>query len=298
MIRNFDIDALRTMVVGVELGSFTRAASELGRSQSAISMHIKKLEDRAGKPLFVRRGRGLVPTEAGEQLLSYARKIIALNDEAAIALGVGEAESTVKLGLPQDFFDALLPKAISAFSCDARNVHVDVRAGRNYGLEDEVYAGRLDAALAFFPVGAKGHGELLATLPTGWFAGRGMADLSSATEKLPVVLHDHPCLFRTNALSALEGEGRVWRVVLTTPSLAGVWAAVGAKQGVTSRTLYRVPAGVEPAPERYGLPKTSPVEVRLLMGEHASPASHALGEVLRKVVLSELARLNAGDRAA
>ena len=298
MIRSFDIDALRTMVVGVELGSFTRAASELGRSQSAISMHIKKLEDRAGKPLFVRRGRGLVPTEAGEQLLSYARKIIALNDEAAIALGVGEVESTVRFGLPQDFFDVLLPQAISAFSRDAQNVHVDVRAGRNYGLEDEVHAGRLDTALAFFPVGAKGHGELLVTLPTGWFAGRGMAGPSDTAGKLPVVLHDHPCLFRTSALNALEGAGRVWRVALTTPSLAGVWAAVGAGQGVTSRTLYRVPDGVEPVSEQYRLPKTPPVEVRLLMGEQASPATLALGEALRTVALRELAPLDAGDQAA
>ena len=298
MIRNFDIDALRTMVVGVELGSFTRAASELGRSQSAISMHIKKLEDRAGKPLFMRRGRGLVPTEAGEQLLLYARKIVALNDEAAIALGVGEAESTVKLGLPQDFFDVLLPQAISAFSCDAHNVHVDVRAGRNYGLEDEVHAGRLDAALAFFPVGAKGHGELLATLPTGWFAGRGMVGLCDTAGKLPVVLHDHPCLFRTNALNALEEAGRVWRVVLTTPSLAGVWAAVGAKQGVTSRTFYRVPDGTEPVPARYGLPSTAPVEVRLLVGDQASPATLALGAALRNVALRELAPLHASDQAA
>ena len=297
MIRNFDIDALRSMVVGVELGSFARAASELGRSQSAVSMHIKKLEDRAGKPLFVRKGRGLVPTEAGEQMLSYARRIVALNDEAAIALGVGEAESTVKLGLPQDFFDVLLPEAMSAFSCDVPNVHVDVRAGRNYALEDEIHAGRLDAAVAFFPVGSKGHGELLVTLSTSWFAGRQPDDTRKGSRKLPLVLHDHPCLFRTNALRALEKAGQVWRVVLTTPSLNGVWAAVGAQQGITSRTFYRVPDQVQAVPPRYGLPRTEPVEVRLLIGEEASPATRTLGAALRAAALRELAPLNADGEA-
>jgi len=79
----FDIDALRTIVVGTELRSFARAASQLGRSQSAVSMQLRKLEQQAGRALFRRNGRGLVPTEAGDALLAYARRILALNDEAA-----------------------------------------------------------------------------------------------------------------------------------------------------------------------------------------------------------------------
>lgn len=290
MIRNFDIDALRSMVVGVELGSFTRAASELGRSQSAISMHIKKLEDRAGKPLFTRQGRGLIPTESGEQLLSYARKIIALNDEAAVALGVSESESCVKLGLPQDFFDAILPKTIKEFSSMVENVHVDVRAGRNFALEEDVYSGRLDAAIAFFPFGSKGYGDLLFQMPTYWFAGRGQGHRQANLRKLPLVLFDHPCLFRTNALRALEQDQRLWRVALTTPSLSGIWSAVQANQGLTSRTNYRAPQDLERLPESLGLPATEPIEVRLLVSERASPAALALCEVLRKIALQELSQ--------
>ena len=239
-----------------------------------------------------------MPTEAGEQLLSYARRIVALNDEAAIALGVGDAESTVKLGLPQDFFDVLLPQAIDAFSRNARNVHVEVRAGRNYGLEEEVHAGRLDAALAFFPLGAKGRGEPLATLPTAWFTDRGGRAARDSLEKVPVVLHDHPCLFRTNALTALEAAGRVWRVALTTPSLAGVWAGVGAGQGVTSRTLYRVPDHIEAVSGRYKLPKTDPVDVRLLVADQPTPTVRALADALRQVTIRELATLDTSDHAA
>ncbi|NGX97741.1 MAG: LysR family transcriptional regulator, partial [Candidatus Afipia apatlaquensis] len=103
------MDALRTMVLGLELGSFARAASQLGRSQSAISMQLKKLEEQAGQSLFRRNGRGLVPTEAGDSLLMYARRIIALNDEAAASVGATTAAASVRMGLPQDFFEDVMP---------------------------------------------------------------------------------------------------------------------------------------------------------------------------------------------
>src|SRR5579885_2177358 len=102
MKTTFDIAALRMIVTGVELGSFARAADRLGRSQSAVSMQLKKLEEQTGKTLFRRSGRGLVPTEAGDALLAYARRIIALNDEAAASLGAAVAAASVRMGLPQD----------------------------------------------------------------------------------------------------------------------------------------------------------------------------------------------------
>lgn len=287
MKRNFDIDALRTIVVGVELGSFTRAASELGRSQSAISMHIKKLEERTGKQLFTRQGRGLVPTEAGVQLLNYARKILALNDEAAVALDLDEAESNIKLGLPQDFFDVILPDTISAFSSRNENVHVDVRAGRNYALEEEVNAGRLDVAIAFFPSGSRGYGELLLELPTYWF-GSNQHKYPMRENRASLVLFDHPCLFRSNMLKSMEDNNWTWRVALTTPSLTGVWSAVHTQQGITSRTRYLLPEGIEDVRKEHGLPPTNPIEVRLLVSQKASPAALALAETLKEITLNEL----------
>src|SRR5215469_250837 len=112
----FDMDALRTMVVGVELGSFSRAAAQLGRSQSAVSMQLKKLEQQADRRLFRRNGRGLVPTEAGDALLAYARRIIALNDEAASSVGATAMAASVRVGLPQEFVEDVIPGAIAQFS--------------------------------------------------------------------------------------------------------------------------------------------------------------------------------------
>lgn len=277
--------------MGVELDSFTRAASQLGRSQSAISMQIKKLEVHAGKPLFLRKGRGLVPTEAGEKLLIFARKIIALNDEATIALGVGVTECSVKLGLPQDFFEVVLPQTVKVFSSKVENVHVDVRAGRNFALEEDVHAGRLDAAVAFFPDGSEGHGELIARLPTYWFSHESAQSLATY-KRIPLVLFDHPCLFRTTALSAMDGGNYLWRVALTTPSLEGVWAAVQAQIGITLRTMYCVPKGICPLPEQFGLPESKPIELRLLVAKDLSPAAKVLCETLRQVTLDEMLPLS------
>ena len=112
---SFDIDALRTIVAGTELGSFARAAAQLGRSQSAISMQLKRLEEQAGRPLFRRDGRRLVPTEAGDALLAYARRIVSLHDEAAAMLGATAAGASIRMGLPQDFFEDVMPEAIGRF---------------------------------------------------------------------------------------------------------------------------------------------------------------------------------------
>lgn len=279
----FDMDALRTMVVGTDLGSFARAASQLGRSQSAVSMHLKKLEEQAGQPLFRRNGRGLVPTEAGEALLAYARRIIALNDEVAATLGAPIAIASVRMGLPQDLFDDVMPDIMTRFSRLRPGVHVEVRAGRNYGLEDEVHAGRLDVAAAFFPAGSNTHGTLLASLPMLWLGTTGLAK-PLADEPVPLVVFDHPCLFRQTALRALEDKGRRWRLSLTTPSLAGVWAALRSGYGVSVRPANPVPSGIRDVGVELGLPKLPAIELRMVAGTELSPAASDLRDIVGEVV--------------
>ena len=280
----FDIDALRTIVAGTELGSFARAAVQLGRSQSAVSMQLKRLEEQAGRPLFQRNGRGLVPTEAGDALLTYARRIIELHDEAAATLGSTAAAASVRMGLPQDFFEDVMPDAISRFSRQRPGVHVEVRAGRNYALEDEVNAGHLDMALAFFRSGRGKPGTLLATLPLSWFAGKKFAKPVAGPAGIPLVLFDHPCLFRQAALHALDGKGVPWRLSLTTPSLPGVWGALRFGHGITLRTSHRVPAGIIDVGSAFGLPRLPAIELRMIARSELSPAASNLRAVLESVV--------------
>ncbi|QOZ32809.1 LysR substrate-binding domain-containing protein [Bradyrhizobium sp. CCBAU 53421] len=279
----FDIDALRTIVAGTEFGSFARAAVQLGRSQSAVSMQLKRLEEQAGRPLFQRSGRGLVPTEAGDALLVYARRIIELHDEAAAALGATVAAASVRLGLPQDFFEDVMPDAITRFSRQWPGVHVEVRAGRNYALEDEVNAGHLDMALAFFRPGRSRAGTLLRSLPLFWFAGRKLAK-SDPPAGVPLVLFDHPCLFRQAALHALDSKGLPWRLSLTTPSLPGVWGALRFGHGVTVRTSHRVPTGIRNVGAEFRLPRLPAIELRMIARSDLSPAASGLRAILASVV--------------
>lgn len=289
MRSTFDIDALRTMVTGVELGSFARAATQLGRSQSAVSMQLKKLEQQADQPLFRRNGRGLVPTEAGEALLAYARRIIALNDEAATSLGTTAAVASVRIGLPQDFVEDVIPGAVAQFSRRRPGIHVEIRAGRNYALEEDVRAGRLDLAFGFFPSGSRRHGTLLASLPMLWFGPEKTAK-SLATDPIPLVLYDHPCLFRQAALQTLDRVGRHWRLSLTTPSLAGVWAALRSGQGISVRTPHRVPSGICEVGVRFGLPKLPAIELRMLAGTDLSQAASELRDLLKQALQARVKR--------
>ncbi len=277
---SFDIEALRTMVVGSELGSFARAAVHLGRSQSAVSMQLKRLEDQAGHALFQRSGRGLVPTEAGEALLAYARRIVAMHDEAAVALGASAATPAIRLGLPQDFFEDVMPEVLTSFSELRPNVHVEVRAGRNYALEEEVNAGRLDVALAFAEAGRGRSGELLSSMPMFWFGREALSNEAPEHQgDLPLVLFNHPCLFRQAALQSLDAAGIRWRLSLTTPSLSGVWAALRFGLGITVRTAHGVPAGIRRID--YDLPRLAALELRMLKGSNLSPAATEFVDILR-----------------
>lgn len=283
MRRNFDMDALRTIVVGTELGSFARAASRLGRSQSAVSMQLKKLEEQAGRALFRRNGRGLVPTEAGDALLAYARRIVALNDEAAASVGATAAAASVRLGLPQDFCGDVMAEAIRRFSRQRPGIHVEMRAGRNHALEEDVRAGRIDIAVAFYPVGSGSYGTRIASLPMLWLAA-GDYSRPPSSDPLPLVLYDHPCLFRQAALQTLERKGLPWRLALTTPSLPGVWAAVRSGHGISVRTAYGIPTGVRDIGSSFGLPKLPPVELRSLFATEPSPAASDLKSILDDLV--------------
>lgn len=276
----FDINALRAIVAGTELRSFARAAAQLGRSQSAISMQLKKLEQQAGTQLFVRKGRALVPTDAGESLVAYARRIIALNDEAALALGATATTATVRLGLPQDFFEDVMPATLSEYSRIHPGVHVEVQAGPNHVLAEEIKAGRLDVAMTFYPENSSGsEGSLISKLPMHWMAHESFI-LDSKAERLPLVMFDHLCLFRQSALAALEQAEKRWRVAVTTPSLPGVWAALRSHLGIAVRTAHGMPNDIRYADDAFDLPKLPAIALRLLVSSNASPAAQDLSRIL------------------
>jgi DNA-binding transcriptional LysR family regulator len=250
-------------------------------------MQLKKLEQQAGRPLLRRDGRGLAPTEAGDALLAYARRIIALNDEAAASLGATAAAASVQLGLPQDFFEDVMPEVLTRFAQRRPGTHVEVRAGRNFALEEDVCTGRLDVALAFAAQGPETGATRIATLPMLWLGAPRLAKPRPG-EPLPLVLFDHPCLFRQAAFKALEARRLRWRLALTTPSLPGIWAALRPGHGITVRTAHRLPAGIEDVGTRFGLPKLPPIELRVIAASELSPMAAELRDILEQVVRNRL----------
>ncbi|UYB52795.1 LysR substrate-binding domain-containing protein [Xanthomonas sp. AM6] len=284
----FDLDALRSFVAGIELGSFAKAADRQGRSTSAISAQLKKLEEQAGQALLRRSGRGLALTEAGEVLLAYARRLLELNDEAAGALHGPALQGWVRLGLQEDFGEHMLPDVLGRFARAHPKVRIEARIARHRELLGGIETGRLDLALVWDAGTATAHRQPQAAWPMRWIAAADAAPPDPAGWRgdapLPLVMLDAPCLLRTAATTALDRAGIPWRIAFTSASLGGVWAAVRAGLGLTLRT----PAGL---PERLallppgagGLPTLPALGLNLHRADaEPAPAVARLAEILQQ----------------
>jgi len=278
----FDLDVLRSFVTGVEQGSFARAADRLGRSTSAVSAQMKKLEEQAGAPVLKKAGRGLALTDAGEIMLGYARRLIELNDEAAAALQGAGLEGPVRLGLQEDFGEGLLPEVLGRFARAHPRVRVEVRIARNTDLLDFIASGRLDLALAWDAGKGLPHATSLGEVPLRWIGPVGGGAFWPGAEPLPLVMLEAPCLMRSAATSALGRAGIPWRIAFTSASLSGIWAAVKAGLGLSLRTAYGLPAGVTPlTPEESGLPPLGMLSLALYRAEASpSPTVERLAAIL------------------
>lgn len=287
---NFDLDALRSFSLGMELGSFAKAADRLGRSTSAVSAQMKKLEEQAGTQILAKAGRGMILTNAGEVLLSYARRILELNDEAAMAVRGLELEGWVRLGLQEDFGEHLLPEILGRFSRSYPGVRIEARIARNMELLDQIRSAQLDLALAWQAGGGTAHMETMGIHPLQWIgqAGRPPSAWSSQAERrsepVPLVALEAPCLMRTMATEALDRAGIPWRLVFTSPSLAGIWAAVAAGLGVTVRTRLGLPAGLRMLmPQECGLPPLPSLGLAMYRAEaEPAPACRQLQDLIRQ----------------
>lgn len=277
---NFDMDALRSFCEGVDLGSFAKAADRLGRSTSAISMQMKKLEGQAGTHLLRKSGRGLELTAAGETLLGYARRILDLNDEARTALAGLELEGTVRLGLQEDFGERLLSNVLGRFTRSHPDLQIEAVIARNSELIAQLQAGKIDLALGWHTDAALPYVDLLGDYPMRWI---GSAEQDHAREPVRLVALQAPCLMRKAATDALDRAGIPWRVVYTSASLAGIWAAVAAGLGVTVRTNLGLPGDVRVLD---GLPALPGIRLALYSGAATpSPACRRMAALIKEHIV-------------
>jgi DNA-binding transcriptional LysR family regulator len=280
MPRSLDPELLRAFVAVAEQRSFTRAADALHRTQSGVSMQIRRLEDGLGQPLF-RRGRAQVElSPAGESLLGYARRILALNAEATAHLRERAVEGVVRLGVMDDYGTVIVPPLLARFAAAHPRIHVEMETGLTSGMIGRL-GSAFDIVIAMHPIGAT-DGELLRRDQAVWAA----ADRSALPSPLPVALYPMGCLFRRWAIAALDEAGIAWRLAFVSHSLGAVEAVAAEGLAVTV-----VKAGTFPARLRRaeGLPPLPAAEIRM----HRAPGLSAAGALLADFLAEGIRRTEA-----
>lgn len=264
----FDFDLLRSFVAVVDQGGFTRAAVRLGRTQSAVSLQIKRLEDALGQQVIVRDRREIHLTTEGEILLPYARRLLETADEARVRLLEPDVGGVVRLGTPEDFATLHLPDVLSRFARAHPQVSLEVNCDFTANLLDGFGKGLYDLVLCKrepqmnAPGRGAGEGPSVWREPLVW---AGSERLSLAPDAaVPLVLAPNPDIYRRRAVSALDAAGRHWRTVYTSPSLAGIQAAVRAGLGVTILPKEMVLPGLIMLGAEEGLPDLADTEIVLL----------------------------------
>lgn len=274
MIPTLDLDQLRTFVAIAETGGFTRAAESVNKTQSAVSMQMRRLEERIGKPIFARDGRLSRLTDDGERLLSYARRLVALNDETVSAFDEAELTGHVRLGTPDDYADRFLPEILARFSRSNPRVEVTVICEPTVLLIDRIRGNELDIAI-ITQTRDSGSETVVRREPLLWVTSA--RHFAHRSDPLPLALGRGDCCWRTSALAALARVNRDYRILYSSWNSTAVGAAVLAGLAVSVLPESVLRPGMRVLSEADGFPRLPVIEIALLRSRHhASPLVDAL----------------------
>jgi DNA-binding transcriptional LysR family regulator len=273
-----DLDLLRSFVSVVDAGGFTRAGERIHRTQSTVSQQIRRLEETVGRPLLRRHGKQITLTEAGERLLSYARRLLALAEEARDVVSRPTGDGVVRLGLPEDFAAYRLTEMLSKFARSHPGLRLNVRCGKSANLRRALERGELDLALVKRDMEETGG---IAAWPERlrWIAGR-RYPIDFRSGSLPLAVFGQGCLYRNRVTSALDTIGRTWHIAYTSPNVFGIQAAVSAGLGVSilpevailpDHSILGIGDGFPPLPD---------TEVALVAAPEVGAATRRLAEAL------------------
>lgn len=271
-----DTDLLRSFVAIADAGSLTRAAERLMIAQPTISLQMKRLEEQLGRRLLDRSPRHLRLTAEGETLLSYARRILALADEATARLSEPDVEGLVRLGTPEDFATTHLAGVLARFAQGHPRVALEVTTDLTLNLMERFTAGEFDVVLIKREPAGPLAGMRVWRESLVWAAARD--DAFAADGPLALVVSPHPCVYRKRAMQALDRAGRAWRVAYTSTSLAGAQAAVRAGLGVTVLPKDMVPADFFIMDTAQGAPDLRDTEIALMTAEPLTVPARRLAE--------------------
>lgn len=257
---NLDIDQLKTFLAIADVGNFTRAADEVNKTQSAVSMQMKRLEDVLGRPLFARDGRGSRFTHDGERLVEYARRIVALSDEAVAAFTKPDITGTVRFGTPDDYADIFLPEVLARFNRTHPLVTVDVECYSSAVLNDRVQRGELDLSILTFC--GQRNGELVRREELVWAtSARHSLHL---LEELPLAVSHSGCVWRKLVVEALESVGRKYRIAYSSPNSSTLNAAVLQGLAIAAMPEICLRPGMRILTEADGFPKLGVFDIGMI----------------------------------
>jgi DNA-binding transcriptional LysR family regulator len=275
---DFDTALLRTFVVLAETAHFSQAADIVGRTQSAVSAQIRRLEALVGRRLVDRTTRHVALTADGERFLVHARRVLAAADEMFARFRDDEVTGRVGFGSPEDFASFYLPPVLSAFAADHPGVELTVACRLTLPLIEAVAERALDVAIIKQDPAAPVQGaQPLWREALVWVGADAEIVPPSGARPVPLVLSPAPCVYRARAVQCLAKAGRPWRSLYTSPSFAGALAAVRAGLGVTVMPEAMVPEDLEVLS---GLPDLPEAEISLIVHPLAGQAARVLADYL------------------
>jgi DNA-binding transcriptional LysR family regulator len=278
-----DLVLLKSFVSVVEAGGISHAAERIGRSQSAISMQMQRLEEAVGKPLLVRTPRAVTPSPAGEILLTYAQRLLRLSDEAWASVARPQEVGSVSVGVPDDYAASLLPQVLVRFAAAHPLVTVDLVCEPSNLLCKAVDEGRLDLAIVTRrpdqPL------EVLRRERMVWIASP--QHVVWEQDPLPVALFEPDCTARIHVLRALSDADRPFRTTYSSPSLLGLIAVVQAGLAVAGIAQCAAPPGLQVVGLAEGLPALPDLEIGVL---HHPAATSAAAQELHAFLRLDLSR--------
>jgi DNA-binding transcriptional LysR family regulator len=278
-MRNLDLTTLRSFVAVADHGGVTRAAGMLNLTQSAVSMQLKRLEELLGTGLFDRAGRKIALTANGDQLLGYARRMVAINDEVVSRLTDQVYEGEIRVGVPGDIVYPLIPKVLQEFNARFPRMKVRLTSAWTYKLLEAMNRGDADVILTT-EMGCGADGETVAERGLVWMGAPG----GTAWRQRPLRLaFERHCAFRPQAVRALEAAGIEWEIGVEAESDRAIEATVSADLAINAMIDGTAPVHMEEIAHGGALPDLPVHKINLYRVESAqNEANAALADLIRR----------------
>ncbi|MEE9334472.1 MAG: LysR substrate-binding domain-containing protein [Granulosicoccaceae bacterium] len=283
--KNLPIDLLRTLITISEVGGYTRAAALLGRTQPAISLQIKRLDQLLGVKLLTQSGQKTELSDDGQRLAVYARQILRLNDEAVAQFSVAPLDGSLRVGLPTDFSTAYLQDAILQFGQKTPDTQLKIHCGLSANLLDELHRGEHDVIVALHCDEDNQYLSHQWIQQPLWVSSEGFK--LAKDQPVPIIAHYEGCPYRDRMTSVLSRERRRWDIVFAAPGVAELQSAVLSSFGVTALTGKTLLKGMKVLPANEGYPSLPAIHVGIFC-RHSQTSQAGL------LLVEQLSRLLSG----